>query len=59
MGEIRKVLLKCGDGYPLHRLKLTIHTPIYPKGKGEENLKELMTESYQAIESGLPEKYRN
>ena len=54
-----EVLPRTGKLLSWHRLKLTIHTPIYPKGKGEENLKELMTESYQAIESGLPEKYRN
>ena len=53
------ILPRTGKLLSWHRLKLTIHTPIYPKGKGEENLKELMTESYPAIESGLPEKYRN
>ena len=41
-----------------HRMKLTIHQPIYPIGKGPENQKMLLEESYKAIESGLPEKYK-
>jgi len=40
------------------RMKLTIHQPIYPIGKGPENQKMLLEESYKAIESGLPEKYK-
>ena len=42
-----------------HRMELTIHPPIYPNGKGNENIKTLMEESYRAIEESLPEKYRN
>ncbi|MCD8210531.1 MAG: 1-acyl-sn-glycerol-3-phosphate acyltransferase [Prevotella sp.] len=41
-----------------HALSLTIHTPIYPKSQGPENLKELMEKSYEAIHSGLDEKYK-
>ena len=41
-----------------HRMKLTIHQPISPIGKGPENQKMLLEESYKAIESGLPEKYK-
>ena len=41
-----------------HRMKLIIHKPIYPIGKGPENQKMLLEESYTAIESGLPEKYK-
>lgn len=41
-----------------HRMKLTIHKPIYPIGKGPENQKMLLEESYKAIESGLPKKYK-
>lgn len=41
-----------------HCMKLTIHKPIYPIGKGPENQKMLLEESYKAIESGLPEKYK-
>lgn len=42
-----------------HRMKLTIHQPIYPIGKGPENQKMLLEESYKAIESGLPENTRD
>lgn len=41
-----------------HRMRLVIHKPIYPIGKGAENQKKLLEESYVAIESGLPEKYK-
>lgn len=42
-----------------HRMKLTIHAPIYPLGKkGEDNLKMIMSESYKAIESALPDEYK-
>ena len=39
-----------------HRLTLTIHTPIPPKGKGPENVQATMEEAYIAVESALPEK---
>ena len=41
-----------------HALTKTIHGPIYPECKGEENVNRMMEESYKAIEQGLPEKYR-
>ena len=41
-----------------HPLTMTIHDPIYPQCKGEENVNRMMEESYKAIEQGLPEKYR-
>jgi 1-acyl-sn-glycerol-3-phosphate acyltransferase len=41
-----------------HPLTMTIHDPIYPECKGEENVNRMMEESYKAIEQGLPEKYR-
>ena len=37
---------------------LTIHEPIFPKGKGMENIKATMEESYTAVESALPQKYK-
>lgn len=40
-------------------LNMTIHKPIYPIGQGEENMKHICQESYDAIMSGLPEEYRN
>ena len=42
-----------------HRLELTIHPPIYPNGKGNENIQILMEESFKAIEQSLPENYRD
>ena len=41
-----------------HPLTMTIHDPIYPECKGEENVNRMMEESYQAIMKGLPEKYQ-
>ena len=37
-----------------HKLIMTIHHPILPKGKGPENIKETMDEAYQVVMSGLP-----
>ena len=37
-----------------HKLSMTIHHPILPKGKGPENIKETMAEAYQVVMSGLP-----
>ena len=36
-----------------HPLRLTIHKPIYPIGKGDENIHHLMTKSYDVIKSAL------
>lgn len=41
-----------------HKLKMTIHAPILPKGKGPEYLKETMDEAYEAVMADLPEKYK-
>ena len=41
-----------------HPLKLTIHEPIEPMGKGPENIKNQMTKSYDAIMSGLVKEYQ-
>lgn len=53
-----EVLPRTGKWIHWHRLTLTIHTPIPPKGKGAENIRLTMSEAYAAVESGLPEKYR-
>lgn len=37
-----------------HKLCMTIHRPIMPKGKGPENIKETMDEAYRVVMSGLP-----
>ena len=41
-----------------HPLRLTIHEPIQPIGKGPENVKNQMERSYQAIMDGLDSKYK-
>lgn len=41
-----------------HPLKLTIHKPIYPQSKGEDNQHRLMQESYDAIMSALVPEYQ-
>ena len=41
-----------------NRLRLTIHEPIQPKGKGSEFEKQTMVEAYKAVMSGLEEKYQ-
>ncbi|KAA6320358.1 1-acyl-sn-glycerol-3-phosphate acyltransferase, partial [termite gut metagenome] len=41
-----------------HRMILTIHNPISPKGKGVDNIKAIMEEAYVAVESALPAKYK-
>ena len=42
----------------LHPLKLTIHEPIEPIGKGADNIKNQMNKSYEAIMNGLDKKYQ-
>ena len=37
-----------------HPLRMTIHKPIPPKGKGPENVKAILDESYNVIMNGLP-----
>ena len=41
-----------------HPIKLTIHEPIQPIGKGPENIKNQMTKSYDTIMSGLDKEYQ-
>lgn len=41
-----------------HPLRLTIHKPIQPVGKGTDNIKYLEQESYKVVMSGLEEKYQ-
>jgi 1-acyl-sn-glycerol-3-phosphate acyltransferase len=41
-----------------HPLKLTIHQPIFPQGKGRKNEKYLMEKSYEAIMSSLEPDYQ-
>ncbi len=41
-----------------HRLSLTIHDPIYPLSRGQENLQRMETLSREATYSALDEKYK-
>jgi len=41
-----------------HPLSMTIHSPILPKEKTPENIKELMAESYKSVMSGLVPEYQ-
>ena len=41
-----------------HSLRLTIHKPIMPVGKGAENIKHLEDESYRAVMSSLVPEYQ-
>ena len=36
-----------------HRLRLTIHQPIYPIGQGPENIQATMSQAYQSVASSL------
>ncbi len=36
-----------------HKLSLTIHKPLYPESRGDENLQRMLNESYDMIHSGL------
>ena len=53
-----EILPRTGKWIHRHRMILTIHDPIPPKGKGMENIKATMAEAYAAVESALPEKYK-
>lgn len=41
-----------------HRLELIIHEPVFPIGKNDENIEQLLNKAYKSIEKGLPEKYQ-
>lgn len=41
-----------------HRLRLIIHKPIPPSGRGDEDIHRTMDESYRVIMAALPEKYQ-
>lgn len=41
-----------------HPLRLTIHKPILPVGKGTDNIKYLEEESYKVVMNGLEEQYQ-
>lgn len=41
-----------------HPLKLTIHQPIYPVGKGDENINATMNQAYDSVMSALVPEYQ-
>ena len=41
-----------------HRLSLTIHKPIFPKGKGAEFEKQTLNEAYDSVMAGLSPEYQ-
>ncbi len=53
-----EILPRTGKWVHRHKMILTIHKPIMPTGKGSENIKEIMNESYNVIEESLPERYK-
>lgn len=53
-----KILPRTGKWIHPHRMILTIHDPIPPKGQGMENIKATLAEAYAAVESALPEEYK-
>ena len=53
-----EILPRTGKWIHRHRMILTIHEPIAPKGQGVENIKATMAEAYTAVESSLPEKFK-
>ena len=53
-----QILPRTGKWIHRHRMILTIHDPIPPKGQGIENIKATMAEAYAAVESALPEEYK-
>ena len=53
-----QILPRTGKWIHRHRMILTIHNPIPPKGQGIENIKATMAEAYAAVESALPEEYK-
>jgi 1-acyl-sn-glycerol-3-phosphate acyltransferase len=42
-----------------HPMTMTIHSPIFPKEKGVNNIKATMAEAYAVMENALPEKHKN
>ena len=49
------VMPRTRDGHFVHwhRLRLTIHQPIYPVGQGPENVQATMAQAYQSVASSL------
>ena len=53
-----EILPRTGKWIHRHRMILTVHDPIPPKGQGADNIKATMAEAYTAVESALPDKFK-
>ena len=53
-----EILPRNGKRITWHPMTLTIHDPIPPQGKGDENVKETMEQAYNTIQESLPERYK-
>lgn len=53
-----EILPRTGGWIKRHRLILTIHEPIFPHGTGNTNIKETLSQAYNAVESAMPEQYK-
>lgn len=49
---------RAGKWVKRHRMILTIHEPILPKGQSSENIKETLEEAYEVIQSAMPDQYK-
>ena len=54
-----EVLPRTGGFIRRHRMILTMHDPIYPQGQGPEDIKITMEKAYSAVQSRLPECYKD
>ena len=54
-----EILPRTGKWIHRHRMILTIHEPIPPKGKGAENIKASMNEAYAAVEKCIAESIKD
>ena len=53
-----EVLPRTGKFITWHPMTLTMHDPIYPQKQGADDIKATMEQSFQAIQSQLPERYK-
>lgn len=53
-----EILPRTGKWIKWHRMVMSIHDPIPPKGKGPDNIKATMAEAYEAVQSALPAEHK-
>ena len=54
-----EVMPKGSRWFHRHSLTLTLHDPIAPIGRGADNVRQVMSQSYEAVLSTLPARYRS